>query len=449
MGANLLKFPPEIFERIVHELVSIAGVYGTWQLRAVCKTFHTYIMQDICAEQPLSAFGIQNGVVAQGTLMYNILEANLTDFLLCKTRKPLDTNRSIPSTINSTSDYLLNFTHYATPQEQYDVKTNLAEVLSHEVLREHTALGTIKALAQGDGIAPGQEEVALADHLAGAVSVGIQAAINNCLQNGGKIWKKSVSFGYPLTVALRYGPTAVDWLLGAIPARVMKATEELLAIREMFSNAICSAFEHKKLNMVRHLLHRYAQGMPRAPKWHYNHWLNGAIESRNEAIVKQVLNLKIRSGAKVNWNHFENACRVGYAPTLRLLLQDGKFDFNRTYYNTSPLTRAVEFGHVGLVRELLAAGADPNGYPNALARPLEIAIKKHLSRTIILLLDYGASYYGYPCQSDEDDRTENSLLQLAHARLQFDLCYRLALLKVNEEEEMELWGRILTLRRHT
>ena len=33
---SLLDFPVEVFENVVHELVSIAGVNEAWKLRGVC-----------------------------------------------------------------------------------------------------------------------------------------------------------------------------------------------------------------------------------------------------------------------------------------------------------------------------------------------------------------------------------------------------------------------------
>ena len=36
----LLDFPPEVFENVAHELVSIAGVGKAWKLRGVCREYN-------------------------------------------------------------------------------------------------------------------------------------------------------------------------------------------------------------------------------------------------------------------------------------------------------------------------------------------------------------------------------------------------------------------------
>lgn len=42
---QLLDLPPEIFENLIHELVTEVGVTAAWKLREVCGKFIVWVVQ--------------------------------------------------------------------------------------------------------------------------------------------------------------------------------------------------------------------------------------------------------------------------------------------------------------------------------------------------------------------------------------------------------------------
>lgn len=99
------------------------------------------------------------------------------------------------------------------------------------------------------------------------------------------------------------------------------------------------------------------------------------------------------NGSKVIWDNFECALRTGYAPTIAILIEKGKFCIDRYYHDTSPLALAARYTKWDIVRELLDHGANPNGPPNpkdTFRRPLRYAIEKQSLETVELLFNRGA-----------------------------------------------------------
>ncbi|KAG9191215.1 hypothetical protein G6011_09303 [Alternaria panax] len=51
----LLDILPEVFENVVHELVSVAGIKAAWKLCRIYRTLKTAITYDVFAKQPVKA----------------------------------------------------------------------------------------------------------------------------------------------------------------------------------------------------------------------------------------------------------------------------------------------------------------------------------------------------------------------------------------------------------
>ncbi|KAF2854020.1 hypothetical protein T440DRAFT_514766 [Plenodomus tracheiphilus IPT5] len=95
----LLDLPPEIFENIIHELVS-AGILAALRLCTVCRTFADGIAHDVLANRKIAEFG--------SSTISPFLARHLATFLSNKAKCPLDADSTLLHKINEMGRFLVD-----------------------------------------------------------------------------------------------------------------------------------------------------------------------------------------------------------------------------------------------------------------------------------------------------------------------------------------------------
>jgi hypothetical protein len=125
-----------------------------------------------------------------------------------------------------------------------------------------------------------------------------------------------------------------------------------------------------------------------------------AFHSQHLPYIAAALNLKVHTGLrKVNHHHLVEIIKNDDMPALKYIIRKGYMDVNRYWYSYSPLTPAVHLGSINAVRELLKAGANPDGSPARRTyqhSPLRIAVVNENLPMAKLLLQYGPDPNGIP-----------------------------------------------------
>jgi hypothetical protein len=96
---QLLDLPPEIFQHITHDLVSVTGPGGAWEYRTVCRTFAAEIAHDVFSKSDQDAFKTKEDL--------RILERGLDIFLLNRLESPRDVNPAVIAKITAMIDWLM------------------------------------------------------------------------------------------------------------------------------------------------------------------------------------------------------------------------------------------------------------------------------------------------------------------------------------------------------
>lgn len=125
----------------------------------------------------------------------------------------------------------------------------------------------------------------------------------------------------------------------------------------------------------------------------YDAWLASAIRTGSVETVKFVLDIRLRSKAKVTRGRLITACTHGVPEVVTALFGRNLMNSNRKFSNTTPLIAAVRSRHLDVVKAVLSAGADISGsieqYPHT---PLRAAFSMKTRKDAVteLLVAHGA-----------------------------------------------------------
>ncbi|KAF2657081.1 ankyrin [Lophiostoma macrostomum CBS 122681] len=350
---ELLALPPEIFGLIVHEFVENVGVVQAMQYGQVCSTFSRAIKYEVFAKQPLSAFEDKQSQKEQ-TRKALLLCSNIHLYLYYRTKSLLDSNSLLPDQINKVVNFL--YENQEEPRRK-DRDFILGKVCTTAAPRAY------HVLINGDHY-PYYESSDAENLIAAASAYGDTKMLLKVLEEFPETFEKeSFGFGNPVTHAVERGDMSyfkliLDHLwkdLGRNSRGYLSPPEELL------SEPIITAIRQGNTHMTRLLMTQYQKSYKSIPKCRYSHWLSTSVANDNVEVARLILALKVKSEPRVALDTFRTACRKDNEEMIRALVGTGRLSANKAFKNECPLTLAIHYGKIEVIKAVLEAGAHPDG----------------------------------------------------------------------------------------
>ncbi|KAI4911166.1 hypothetical protein J4E85_011304 [Alternaria conjuncta] len=393
---DLLDLPTEIVQRVFNTLARKHGIPAAWLARGTCTSFRDYITYDILANPALHAY-------LKTPAGRKILKEYLADFLFVRSKKLNGFARShvtdfIRAILRAMSRWIANDTEEAA----------LRRALCELFVRNHSdAFRCVTTDFNKLGYyMPNTIRITDAALIAAAAATGKLDALkhfvgaNKCL-----LWSQSLAFGYPLDAAVYARQDVVTKSI--VKQAVTNQNRDIAGYQYSehisFRQAICTTIELEDHLKTNYLLAKYITAFSSATEACMKAWLNKAIQTSNEEILKLLLALPSQTGPSTIYAAFETACRLSKPELLHLLFgpQIGQttLAINQVQGSTYALLTAVNACTTPaagtFIKALLNLGADPNGpvYLAGLERPLRAAMRYDRSIACLVLLEAGANPY--------------------------------------------------------
>ncbi|KAI4700215.1 hypothetical protein J4E81_004253 [Alternaria sp. BMP 2799] len=403
----LLDFPPEVFENVAHELVSIAGVGKAWKLRGVCRTFKAAITFDIFAKQSIEAFRPWRS-------LHTIFSRNLGLYLYYRSKDPLEAQPYLPDRINDMVDYLAEELEITKKSEKEVLRRDLCDKLGHPTSASTVFCALIDEHAYyGDFLShiPFGEM----DKLIAASSLGHHDLVGTVMKSlsnydphpvfGSPLERASTDRQIPVLKAmLHHLGTAlkdpkqteeVQELLKAHPFRWRYKKKNGFRLMEV----IFRVLERSDLEILTILVTWYKEEGLTFSKAMYNLLLEQAIRESTLIVFQYVLDTaytscdRNRSAARITFAQYSIACTHGREDIVELFFDRGYIDPLQTKTTASAMIEGVRSDCIEIVELLLKAGASVNTkskFNRQDMLPIELAIFKKNPIITQRLIDAGA-----------------------------------------------------------
>ncbi|KAF2635780.1 ankyrin [Massarina eburnea CBS 473.64] len=368
---ELLHFPPEIFQNIVHELVCSVGVDKAWKMRGVCRTFAAEIRYDIVTNQTKDSF-------RGSKVLDNVFDA----YLQARMKIPLDINPQFVKFLHDIVDYLSAEKPPSAPDDRDAITLQLCSGIRKfgEVfdLTCHMWSNNLLNLAIID-----------ADRLAAAILTGNLGLVQSIMAATPRISDKS-AFGSCLRISVLQG----DWhIIEPVLVCIESPRPDSIA------PAIRAALRAKKADIVKLLMEKSKHYGVKIHKTDYMSYVSTAIMSGSLKLLKMILRMEIQAPKAMFKRQWEFALENATANMTRALHQYRLIDVHRENSGTTPLIFAVKLGRLKIIQALLDVGA-----PIDAAMPtksdhiwdwertaLNIALTRKNTEVVELLLKNGAT----------------------------------------------------------
>ncbi|KAJ4361994.1 hypothetical protein N0V83_010935 [Neocucurbitaria cava] len=368
---NILDFPPEIFQEIMHELVSASGVGEAWKLRQVCHEFRS-------------------------------LELDRKILLLNRLKRPLNANPDFLAKIHQMLGFLKEELGTESPAQFKVLTEELCKSLSISV----GSFTLFVALCGRNGLTQLGKALDLSQKLIAAISVNARDLVRRLLPLlSAEAIKPCIAciFDDPLTVAVNQGNRKmVRTILRGLqdmgiercsPAELDRASMHGFDVAFAIHRAIRCADFH----VFETLVDFFSEHFPPAKKMQYNRWLMASCGVQDTRILQCILELEFRGRVRIDRKVLVAVTLFGRLQHMKTLLGCVDFDVKKTYADTSPLISAVRGGNVDVVAALLDAGADVNTAINyrgrqisAMSAAIRYAHESRYRAIVGLLLKRGA-----------------------------------------------------------
>jgi hypothetical protein len=329
------------------------------------------------------------------------LKRNLALYLFHRTKNLLDVNDFVPNKIKRVVNFLLENSRYEGSTQRDGLTRIICDGLRPDILKHviyynpQAARGsssTINPLSQPDSwkeCTHAEENIATAaligDHrLVRTLLAGIDPALASLSWYG--------IFGNPLSNAFKAGSQDT---VAVILEHLHDSISPFPSSKSAVTDAIRLAIESRETDSMKQLL-AWHQLHCLPEKGIYNTWLHDAILVGDTAIVEHLLQVKIRSSPRVTFKNFRTACFAQSPETITRLLGKGLIDADKKNIKSSPLVCAVRCGNIGCIQAVLKAGAHIDGtrasdrFRNA-PNPLSEAVRFHQVNVVRFLLEQGAN----------------------------------------------------------
>ncbi|KAF1968275.1 hypothetical protein BU23DRAFT_602328 [Bimuria novae-zelandiae CBS 107.79] len=370
----LLDLPPETLQRIIQAYVARVGVGKTWKKREVCKTFNTFLTEEIFAHQSITAYTrgrgkalFRNGLVA--FLEYRITNSRgALDFLPAILRKAVDEIMKI--TGETSDDARTSYFKKAATVTQKNCKDPFNSLVNSgkraaRLSAKDTHDGLLLCLISGMGNTTLAEEV---------------------LKYCPDVWHSTYCFGSPMEVVINAKDLAMVELFLKKASQPSEKRKAISMIANIIFHKLRRQFVPGSSEFLGRLisLHSAILGRPRAE--HCAYWFFEARFEKNYDIMATVLDLGatqiLAAKYREQWmasSHWDVSFKAWLQypacdlDTLKHLLRNCIFDVEKLYViksrcdnipdmeKESILNYTVRSGRVDLVHAVLEAGANPNG----------------------------------------------------------------------------------------
>ncbi|KAF2826707.1 hypothetical protein CC86DRAFT_381813 [Ophiobolus disseminans] len=128
---DLLDFPPEIFQGIMHDLVAVVGVRASWTLRTTCRTLLAR-----SAKMSLDTLGQEDVAL--------IVKNNLDIMLLNRFKKPLNTKPALLNKLLEIDTFVVKAFRPDTRSKAQDLSRNLCKVFVLSFVICHGDAGIVR-----------------------------------------------------------------------------------------------------------------------------------------------------------------------------------------------------------------------------------------------------------------------------------------------------------------
>ncbi|KAF2875591.1 ankyrin repeat-containing domain protein [Massariosphaeria phaeospora] len=394
----LLDFPPEIFQRIVQEVVLSAGICPAWQLRKVCRVFASEIYHDVLTHQPL-----ENIVSVSGKFPYTWWPLLLRQRIKSNAAKC----NELCITIMAVTEFQLENRDNTKGRPNRAgflmLLCNMAIKLlhPHNVVRYLADGAPIRTPPLTRSVTPygGVSLHTVENKLAVATTFGFVASVASLLASVEPInLLRSTIFGVPLDNAVSHGRTTIVGLMAEHmedpSAQIDSSNCEISTIRVVFSRNIETASRRGKTGILRLLLEFYNGKIGPCEKNDWNTWLHAAVVWGDIDTIRLIVDMPNVRNRRVLLETFHRACEKCHADAVALLLGTDKINLKRyPWVSTYPLQIALDIGRLDIIRTLLDAGASADGSKDKSMdedTPLQIAIRYEDEAAVALLLERGA-----------------------------------------------------------
>jgi hypothetical protein len=398
----LLEFTSEIFENVVNNLVAAIGPHDSWKLRGVCKPFKKAITYDMFAKQPSGFFHCIE--CKQGHSLHDqycqLLKANLDLFLYhrCRSLTALDIPKGLPRRLYEWVTYLSH--ELGLRDEEDTIRTELCKSIS---LNQQCVFYVLVYLRDGvrhyawDGL---RREITSHDHLVAATMYGSNELVRTLLPEvPNSDWIRE--WGDPLIIAATLGRTSIVETFLHFLEDPKFTREKLdgsrsvdLSKYDVPGAAIC-AIENHHLELAKYLLDWWTSKFENIHPYDYHRLLNATITATITTnitanalrILEYLLTLPV-DGYRVGWLHIQEACTLGCASALAMLLEHR----SPNLYGPShmvPLCTGIRSGHLSIVKAMVNAGSIINTREGN-QTVLQVAFKSKKCEIVEYLLDKGA-----------------------------------------------------------
>ncbi|KAF2449805.1 hypothetical protein P171DRAFT_440257 [Karstenula rhodostoma CBS 690.94] len=403
MPQDLLDLPPELFQRVVHELVLDVGIVEAWKLRSVSRTFAAEIHHDIFAHQPKEVFIAYLNRTSPGCPLPRnngeILKNNLPLYLRNRMNARLDADGVLVPKLKELLDYLMKELGVQDFEQRQQHAIQLTEgiILGNSgrwAAWVKTFLWDCEPMhnyfTDSANKIKGRAATA-AEKLCAAVAVNAYNLVTPLFAEAKDAAR--THFGDPLTIATRRGDTKMvrtllDCYSKFYPGKhthqdKLDAIEEAIKVNnaDALKLLIYSCRPWDQIHSSENVMHKM--------------WMNEAAMTGSVATLDAVIETKGGRKGMLNQEAVKSICGHGTVAVINHYIGIGLLDVNKTYSHTSPLVAATEEayheGSIDRVATLISAGADVNKATGNGTTALCVAAKRNRRYTMGYLLDKGAN----------------------------------------------------------
>ncbi|KAI4936970.1 uncharacterized protein J4E92_001695 [Alternaria infectoria] len=419
---SLLDFPVEVFENVVHELVSVAGVNEAWKLRGVCA-----ITYDIFAKRTLKDLTY---------ISNDLLRHNFGLYLYYRSRVPLDVHPYLPERINNMISYVSEGLGTVTESEKEGLQRDLCDRLGADTTNDEM-IRALRGYGSRKGLKPeylGTPFGAI-DQLVAASILGKLGLIKTAMESLRSYDTHPVFGGVLLRATAEGQVPAVKVILEQLDAALqgsheaqrirMVVQQDPFACKEWevsefnISRAILAAVEHSRPEVLGILSTWYKQAGFTFLKAEYNTFLDTAIRKSSLAVFQRVLDvpyIKKKTTNPITSSQLSLACAKGRQDIVKLCVEE---DLIETAAATCAMISGINSNKPEIVNLLIRAGADvnyPTPYYSTIRLALKVAMHKKNPSIIQALIDAGAHLPNIACWS----KHEATYAILRHAKIKND-----------------------------
>ena len=374
----LLDLPPEMFQHIVHDLVSTIGIREAWKLRRTCRkfypeykiiyanlsgTFAGEIAHDIVTSQPKEQL--------LGWRERRLIVANIPTYLYNRVKVPFDVDEPLLRKVKGMAEYLYKSLHIGTEVQRNATLMKICQMLPKTFGNEKvlTALWGPHPQHNLWDLVPDRRaairgEINGWDKLAAAVAVGAHDLARDLLKRIPGPVASRISRGPLDDAIIMQDPKMVRVVLDHLRSLELKKAAKR-GLKKKYLTSVDSAF-HLRHNISTSIQESQAQGditqalvdlyeelLPLPSHEDSRSWLAAAIEHRNVAALSIISSMPYRTPWKVPSALFREACRTGGRAYVDILLDNLPLEFDKGSITTLPLFQAVRTGSVPCAEAVL------------------------------------------------------------------------------------------------